>query len=500
MCDSSYRSGYFRRMNIHVTAFLCAFFFLMFSNLAFGQEKPKAPDASKKLTLPFEVNKWTGDFDGMVKRRVIRVLVAQSKTYYFVDKGVQKGSTYEAMKAFEDFVNKKLKTKNIKVHVVFIPVFRDDLVPALREGRGDIAAAGLTVTQEREKLVDFSIPIADKIDEIPVTSADGPAIENMADLSGKEIFVRKSSSYYEHLERINEQFKQEGKPPITLRTAPEEMETEDILEMANAGLVKITVADSHLVDLWKQIYTQIIPRPGAAVNTGGKIAWMFRQESPKLEQTVNEFLGTYKKSVDFAVTLKKYFKSTKIVKNATSPEEIAKFEKMVQLFKKYGDQYEMDYLLMMAQGYQESRLDQNAKSPVGAVGVMQVMPATGKELKVGNISELDSNIHAGVKYIRFMIDQYYAKEPMDPVNKGLFAFASYNAGPGRIKQLRKTAREEGLDPNVWFNNVEIIASEKIGRETVTYVSNIFKYYIAYKIVMEQMQERSQAKEQLKKNE
>ena len=148
---------------------------------------------------------------------------------------------------------------------------------------------------------------------------------------------------------------------------------------------------------------------------------------------------------------------------------------------------------MAAQGYQESTLDQNAKSPVGAIGVMQVMPATGKELKVGDITQIEPNIHAGVKYMRFMMDKYYEDEPMDPLNKGLMTFASYNAGPGRIRQLRREAAKRGLDPNVWFGNVEHVASERIGRETVTYVSNIYKYYVAYKLVSEQTQARAAAR-------
>jgi membrane-bound lytic murein transglycosylase MltF len=153
----------------------------------------------------------------------------------------------------------------------------------------------------------------------------------------------------------------------------------------------------------------------------------------------------------------------------------------------------MDYLLMMAQGFQESQLDQSVKSRVGAVGVMQVMPATGKELNVGDIRKVDPNINAGVKYMRFMIDQYYKDEPMTPLNKGLFAFASYNAGPARIRSLRKLAAQRGLDQNVWFNNVERVVAEKIGRETVTYVSNIYKYYIAYTLTMEEIQEKDKLK-------
>jgi membrane-bound lytic murein transglycosylase MltF len=193
------------------------------------------------------------------------------------------------------------------------------------------------------------------------------------------------------------------------------------------------------------------------------------------------------------VLLQKYLKSVKYAKAATSKEEAAKLERTVAFFRKYGDQYTLDYLLMIAQGYQESQLNQNAKSHVGAVGVMQVMPATGKELKVGDITELEPNIHAGVKYLRFMMDKYYADEPMDRLNKGLFTFASYNAGPARIAQLRKRAAERGLDPNKWFNNVEVVAAESIGRETVQYVANIYKYYLAYQMYMEEQQQRLKAK-------
>ena len=195
---------------------------------------------------------------------------------------------------------------------------------------------------------------------------------------------------------------------------------------------------------------------------------------------------------------RRYLKDVKYAKNAAADTERLKLHAVVELFKKYGKQYNVDYLLMAAQGYQESTLDQNVKSPVGAIGVMQVMPPTGKELNVGDISEVEANIHAGVKYMRFMVDRYYKDEPMDNLNKALMTFASYNAGPGRIRQLRREAATRGLNPNVWFGNVEQVASERIGRETVTYVSNIYKYYIAYRLLAKQQERRNAAEAELKK--
>ncbi|MGB3097299.1 MAG: lytic transglycosylase F [Candidatus Deferrimicrobiaceae bacterium] len=458
-------------------------------------EQVEAPSGS----LPLQARKWKGDLDGMVKRRAIRALVINSKTFYFLDKGRQYGASYEVLKAFETELNKKLKTKSRKVQVYFIPVARDEIIPALLDGRGDIAAANLTITPERQRQVDFSTPIYSNVSEIVVTGPSSPKIAGVEDLSGKEVFVRKSSSYHEHLERLNKRFRKEGKPPVRLRAAPENLEDEDLLEMLSGGLVQLLVVDSHKAQFWKQVFKDLTLHPEAAVHTGSEIAWMFRKNSPGLKKAVDAFVKSHRKGTSFGnQVIQRYLKSTRFVKNSTSEAELRKFGQMVALFRKYGDKYDIDYLLVMAQAYQESRLDHSVKSKAGAIGVMQVMPATGKELDVGDIRKLEPNVHAGVKYIRFMIDRYYADEPMDPLNKGLFAFASYNAGPARVRGLRKEAARRGLDPNVWFNNVEVVAADRIGSETVTYVSNIYKYYIAYKLVTENEAERLRTRDELKK--
>jgi membrane-bound lytic murein transglycosylase MltF len=442
---------------------------------------------------------WKGDLEGMVKRRMIRALVVYSKTQYYVDKGTPVGMAYEGLKAFEDYVNKKYpsKKKHVKCHVVFLPVARDELVPALVDGRGDVAVAALTITPERARLVDFSNPTIRNVSEIAVTGPNSPPVATLNDLSGKQVFIRKSSSYWEHMDMVNERFKKEGKDPVKLRPAPEELQDEDLMEMVNAGAVGITIVDDYKANLWAKVFKNLRPHPEIAVNTGGEFGWMFRKDSPQLKSAVNEFVKTHGQGTLFGNTIiKKYTAGTKFIKNATSEQEMEKFRKTVEIFRNYGDKYDVDYILMAAQGYQESRLDQNAKSRVGAVGIMQVMPETGAQLKVGDIKQVDSNIHAGVKYIRFMIDQYFEKEPMTNQNKVLFAFAAYNAGPGRIAQMRREAAKRGLDPNVWFNNVEMVTAEKVGSETVTYVSNIFKYYIAYTLAIQQMEDRRRAKEEL----
>jgi membrane-bound lytic murein transglycosylase MltF len=475
-------------------------------NSALGQKPAPQKAAGGALTIdPMEMQKsWTGDLDGMIERRIIRVLTVNSKTFYFNDRGTQRGTAVDIFKLLEDELNKKLaaenklKNKNLKVRVVFIPLRRDQLLPGLVEGKGDVAAANLTITPERQRLVDFSVGGLSNVSEVVVTGPTSPKVASVDDLSGKEVFVRKSSSYYESLVALNKRFAAEKKPPITLREAPETLEDEDLLEMLNAGLISLIVVDKHKADFWNQIFPKLIVHDDVAVRSGGEVAWAFRKGSPQLKAMLDDFATRHKVGTATGnQLLTRYLKNVKYVKNAVSEEERKKFFALLEYFKKYGDQYDADWVLMGAQGYQESQLNQNAKSPVGAIGIMQVMPATGKDMKVGDITETEANIHAGIKYMRWMIDQYYAKEPMTKLDKALFAFASYNAGAGRISQLRKEAAKRGLDPNVWFQNVEYVAAEKIGPETVTYVSNIYKYYIAYRLILESKAAQKEAVEKIK---
>jgi membrane-bound lytic murein transglycosylase MltF len=437
---------------------------------------------------------FTGDFDALVTRRSIRVGVTFNRTHYFIDKGQERGLTYETLKLFENDLNADLKTGNLKVHVVIVPMTRNQLYPALASGKVDMVAAMVTVRPELEKLAAFSEPTRTNVSEVVVTGPGAPPIATVDDLAGQEVFVRKGSIYEESLLHLNEQLKARGKPAVVIDEAPDVLEDDDVLEMVNAGLAPITVVDDYLAEFWSKVFTSIKVHRDITVRSGGNLAVAFRKENPKLRETVNAWLRKHPKGDAFRNTIeRRYLDNTKFAKNAAADTERQKLQAVAELFKKYGTQYNIDYLLMAAQGYQESTLDQDVKSPVGAIGVMQVMPPTGKELNVGDITKVDANIHAGVKYMRFMMDEYFKDEPMDNLNKGLMTFAAYNAGPGRLRQLRRETEKRGLDPNVWFGNVERVASERIGRETVTYVSNIYKYYITYRLLSEQRERREAAK-------
>jgi len=346
--------------------------------------------------------------------------------------------------------------------------------------------------------VDFAAPVYPNVSELVVSGPASPAVSSVEDLAGQTVFVRKSSSYYESLVELNQRFTAENRPVVIIKEVPETLEDEGLIEMLNAGLIPLIIVDKHKADFWKQIFSNITVHDSIAVRTGGNIAWAIRQGSPQLKAAVNDFVARHAKGTTVGnMVLGRYLKSAQYVKDAASESERQKFLALIQYFQTYGDRYDVDWLLMAAQGYQESQLNQAARSKVGAIGVMQVMPATGKDLSVGDITEVEPNIHAGVKYMRWMIDQYYSKEPMTKLDQALFAFASYNAGAGRMSQLRKETAKRGLNPNVWFQNVEYVAAEKIGAETVTYVGNIYKYFIAYHLILEAKAEREQAAEKLK---
>jgi membrane-bound lytic murein transglycosylase MltF len=452
------------------------------------------PEKPRQLT--FDNKPWTGDFDAMVERRMIRVLVPYSRTLYYNDKGHERGITVELVRDFERYLNKKhagnLRKRPLTVHV--IPVTRDVLIEDLAKGLGDIAAGNLTETGSRLKVVDFVAPRDRKpVSEVVVTGPASPAIANVDDLAGKHFHVRKSSSYYTSLVSLNNEFGKRRKARIKLTLVPDALEDEDLMEMLNAGLVELIAVDDWKARMWMQVLPKI-KVSDVAVAEGGYTGWAIRKGSPKLAEEIKDFYAKIvKKRGVIEYRAAQYHRRIKLISNNTAGGGWKRLEQMLGLFDKYGTRYHFDPLMLAAQGYQESQLRQDVRSPVGAIGVMQIMPATGAELKVGDIRILEPNIHAGAKYMDQLMTTYFSDAHFSEQNRTLFALASYNAGPGRIVQLRKLAQKRGLDPDQWFNNVELVVAEKVGIETTTYVRNIFKYYAAYKLQLEVLEERRKAR-------
>jgi membrane-bound lytic murein transglycosylase MltF len=448
--------------------------------------------AAPPVDLPVAQEQWTGDLAGMRKRGVIRALVVYSMTNYFLDGGTQRGFTYELLKEFHQQLAKTRAPKDPPLKLLIIPVRRDQLLPWLTAGRGDIAAANLTVTAQRQKQVDFSQPFASGIREVVVASAATTQPAGLDDLARREIHVRRSSSYYQSLEKLNRSLRQRGLQPVRIVAADEHLEDEDLLEMVNAGLIPMTIVDDHKAGLWEEVFDNIRVHRDLAVRDGGEIAWAVRKNSPQLAQKINAFASDHKRGTLLGnILFKRYLRQNPWVKNNLAEQELEKLRPMIALFQKYGGKYGLDWRLLAAQGYQESGLDQSKRSAAGAVGVMQIRPATAADKNVGitGVDKLENNIHAASKYLRFIHDRYFADQDMEELDKLLFTLAAYNAGPARVTRLREGARNAGHSPNTWFGHVEIEASRQIGRETVQYVGNVYKYYVAYRSLAEHRQRR-----------
>jgi len=454
-------------------------------------------DDGDELTKSLQVS--TDDLPAMLERRIIRVLVSYNQTNYFSIGGVEKGFEYELMKKLEAHVNKKARAGTLKVHIIFLTVPFSKLVQGLIEGKGDIAAAGLTVTPGRRAKLAFSLPYITNVDEIVVKSKDAEAVPTAEDLSGRSVIVTKGSSYVRHLDQLNERLNSQHRASIHVIIAGTHLVTEDLLQMVSAGIYDYTIADSHIAQLWSSALPGIVLQKTAVINRDGKIAWAVRKDNPRLLALLNQFARKHQQGTLLGnILLKRYYEDTKWVVNPLTEKRKQQLAKYHDLFKKYAAQYEFDWQFIAALAFQESKLNQNARSHAGAVGIMQIKPSTaaGEPIAIKHIkSNVENNIHAGTKYLAFLRDRYFSDGALEPLDQFAFTAAAYNAGPAKIRRLRKQAAAGNLDPDKWFNNVEYLAKKKIGNETTQYVANIYKYYVSYKTSEVELKRREQAIDQ-----
>ncbi len=464
---------------------------------SFAQQPTKAPAAQPPRQLVLQTKPWTGDFDQMLERRVIRFLVPYSRTLFFNDHGRERGVVADTAREFEAWVNRKYAKQLGKrpVTVIILATTRDRLLPNLVDGLGDVAAGNLTVTGERLERADFVAPTGRRpVQELVVSGPASQPITSVEELSGRTVHVRRASSYYESLLELNVRLAAAGKAPVKVVLVPDALEDEDLLEMLNAGLLQHLVVDDWKARLWAQVLPKIEVHDDLVLRAEGYTGWAIRKGSPGLEAAINDFYReVLSRQGGIDARLAAYHRRAKQISNNTGDAEWKRLQQTIELFRKYGRQYAFDPLMLAAQGYQESQLKQGARSQVGAIGIMQVMPATGAELKVGDIAVLEPNIHAGTKYLDQLMTRYFPDAKFDEANRPLFAFAAYNAGPGNISRMRKEAARRGLDPDLWFNNVELVVAEKIGAETTTYVRNIYKYYAAYRLTLEAEEQQLKAR-------
>lgn len=423
---------------------------------------------------------YRADFTEIKKRKVLRVLTRNNAATYFLWRGELLGFEYELIQAFA-------KKHGLRVKMV-VPPSRDELLPWLLDGKGDIIAASLTVTQSRkDRGIVFSRK-TNKVSEYLVARSNDNSIKSIQDLVGRKIFVRRSSSYWQTIRNLIN-----AGIDIRLREAPESMETEEIIAKVAAGEYDLSVADSHILDIeltWRDDVK-------AALSLGEPVlhGWAMRNSDKILHAEVNSFLKKEYRGLFYNILQQKYFKTPHKIKrrleqriDKSTGGDLSPYDRLV---KKYANKHDFDWRLIVSQMYQESRFDPKAKSWVGALGLMQVMPRTAREMSISNLVKPENGLRAGVKYMAWLWQRF---EPeLDIKDRYWFVLAAYNAGLGHVRDARRLAKKQGWKANRWFKNVEkamLLLSKRQfyknarhgyvrGREPVNYVRNIQTRYQAY---------------------
>ena len=456
--------------------------------------KTQAETISERINQSF-----IGDLKEIKNRRILRVLVSYNRTNFFHTTRGDRGIEHDLMKEFEKYINRGPRKKRYKTHIVFLARPFERLIPDLKAGFGDIAASGLTVTPERAHSIDFTEPYITNIKEILISNKYNFAPKSLQDLSGKQVIVVSNSSYIIHLEQTNQALGRLGLPAIEVVKADPLLEAEDLLEMVNAGLFDYTVVDSHIAEIYQNIFPKIRLQKDFVFHHGGNIAWAINQNLPELKKTLNKFVKKYAKPGKFLGNslYKKYFKNPFWIKQPLSLNALDETPCLQYYFEKYAEFFDFDWYLIASQAYQESGFKQNLVSRANAVGIMQIKPSTAKSkiVNIPNIYDLETNILAGIKYLAFIRDFYFTKPEYSEEDRINFTLAAYNAGPGRIRKLQRMAEARGLDPHKWHYNVEVMARQEIGQETVNYVTKIQKTKIALKLSKELAEKKHHLKEQ-----
>jgi len=455
---------------------------------------------SQSQSIDNRINQtFIGDLPEIRERRILRVLVSYNRTNFFhTDKG-ERGLEHDLMIEYERYLNRGPRKERYKTHIVFLTKPFNQLLESLVNGEGDIIASGFSITPERKALVDFTDPYINNVNEILISHKNAPAIERFEQLAGRKIVVVANSSYVINLQRINLALGGLGLEPLEIIHADELLEAEDILEMVNAGLFDFTVVDNHIAKIYQKVFHNLYLHENFILNNGGKIAWAINKNLPKLKASLNHFIENYARPGRFLgnSVYRKYFENPFWIQHPLDFTALDKTPCLHYYFEKYAEFYDFDWYLIAAQAYKESKFNQKLVSKRGAYGVMQIKPSTAKSkhVKINNIkTNMENNIHAGVRYLAFLHDHYFDKPQYSEEDKINFSLAAYNAGPGRIRQLQRIAERKGLDPNKWFYNVEVIARNQIGHETVNYVTVIQKTMEALKLATKLAEEKRLLKE------
>ena len=464
----------------------CGAFCCLVLLLVSYEELPAGAAAENNNSIFYDEKQWIGDFDQLKEKRAIRILVTVSNPDFFIDGFRKYGFAPPLIKEFQDYLNNEVLNQTF-MRAIIIPTSRSTIIDRLASGYGDVAMANLTITPERQKKVDFALPIATGVKEIIVAASGSPVLKNLEDLSGKSVHTRSFSSYHEHLVRLNKKFERQGVAPVNIVLVNDEIEDDYLLSIAAEGLISYMVLDHRKMELWQDVYDNVVPYPNLAIDFDGEIAWVVRKNNPKLLKIVSDFCQIKQ---DRFIDYEKLRKSTleEFVHFSNLEESnVDKLKKLYPYFKKAGDEFSLPPLFLSAIAFEQSAFSAKKVGRYGELGVMQLAPFIEREfLDRPDQSENTTFMHirAAAKYLAFLRDEKFGDLAKDPSQQLFFVLAAYFNGPEKINQMRWITGEMGKNKDKWFNEVNVTVSRLIGRETVRAVRNVALYWLSYKMATE----------------
>ncbi|WP_165840092.1 lytic transglycosylase F [Motiliproteus coralliicola] len=442
--------------------------------------------AATPSELLWQQQPFFGDLDKLRERQTLRILVAYSRSNFFTDREQIRGFEYEHMEAFKDFLNESDPTRPVKFD--YIPVPFAQLIPSLLAGKGDLIAANLTITEQRKLQLAFSTPYLNNVQEVLVSHRSSPAIKQLADLAGKSVYVRGNSSHLQRLSQLNIDMTRQGLEPIDIQIAAPHLAAEDLLELVNAQAIPMVVADNHIAEIWRSVLEGLQVHSAFPLLKNGKIAWATRYDNPKLLEKLNQFAVQLERNNNSEL-FQRYYQDTRWIASPLQPDNLETLGHLVDLFTRYAERYNQDWISLAAQAYQASNMDHSKRGREGEIGIMQIPLAYQRrsDLQVGNTHDLENNVHAAAKYLDYLQRSYFADPGISEQDRLFFSWAAYFAGPDKIRRVRRLAEQQGLDPNRWFDNVELTTARSLGRQPVDYVLGSYKYYISYRLHLDSIQ-------------
>ncbi|MCI5165185.1 MAG: lytic transglycosylase F [Candidatus Electrothrix sp. GM3_4] len=451
---------------------------------------------------PRQRETWFGDLDDMLKRGQLRVLIPFSRTFFFRANSHELGLSSETLRLYEQFLNDQMVLGDKKMKFIFLPTPKKLLIEDLLAGKGDIVVADIFLPPEQKKLVKFVSPVAMEIQEILATGPNSPKFKSIFNLSGQEITVRENSSYAASLQKLNSTLTSIGRKPVTLHFAEALLEDEDLLEMTAAGLLPMTVVDSHVGAFWATVFPRLKLHNKIALRTAKEISWAVRPDTPLLQESISSFKKNSYLPCDGHISLTGYYRNKdSFLKNSLSLPALERYHSTVALLKKYGEKYTVPYLLLAALAYQESKLDPFWLGENGEVGLMGIDPSAvlqeGLETDLQRVRKPEHNIHTAVRYLRFLADRYFFSPRLSELDRNLMAIAAYKSSPEQVIAARKKAALAGYNPDIWFNHVETTMHSGEGenikdmKDIAQYVRNIYKYLKAYEYFFDRTENEEQ---------